>query len=130
MAAVARQSLSDLQKVEHYCIVPMIDARRNEVFSATFDRQLNIISEPGALILEEDSFEALLSLPVYFTGDGSVKWQSQCNHTNARFIAIDFNAADMSSIAQKMYQNQQFTSAELAVPLYAKAFYTTQPRIS
>jgi tRNA threonylcarbamoyladenosine biosynthesis protein TsaB len=130
MATVARELLSDLQKEENYCIVPMIDARRNEVFSATFDHQLNNISEPGALILEENSFEAFLSVPIYFTGDGSVKWQSQCNHANARFITIDFNAADMSSIAQKMYQNQQFTPAALAIPLYGKAFYTTQPKIS
>ena len=126
MAAVAQESLSNLQKAENHYIVPMIDARRNEVFYATFDHQLNIISEPGALILEEDSFEALLLVPVYFTGDGSVKWQSRCNHANARFITIDFNAADMSSIAQKMYQYQQFTPAELATPLYGKAFFTTQ----
>jgi tRNA threonylcarbamoyladenosine biosynthesis protein TsaB len=49
-------------------IIPMIDARRMEVYSAIFTSELESKRETRAEIIDEDSFGELTG-PVYFVGD-------------------------------------------------------------
>ncbi|MDE6683043.1 MAG: tRNA (adenosine(37)-N6)-threonylcarbamoyltransferase complex dimerization subunit type 1 TsaB, partial [Muribaculaceae bacterium] len=57
-------------------LVPMIDARRMEVFTGVYDFALNEIQRPGAKILDEDSWKDLLDQrKMCFMGDGSDKAQ-------------------------------------------------------
>jgi universal bacterial protein YeaZ len=67
-------------------IIPMIDARRMEVYTAVFDSNGSQLSDVEAKILDENSFSDLLEThKVLFIGDCVEKFQSVCKSPNASF---------------------------------------------
>ena len=107
-------------------ICPMIDARRMEVFTALYDRGLNLVEEPRALILQENSFsEILASHRVLFTGNGSEKFKNLAHSSNASFVEHQPNAHDLSYLSSKMYEESLFTDLAYSEPEYVKAAHTT-----
>lgn len=108
-------------------IVPMIDARRMEVYSAVFDQHHAWIRETEAEIIDENSFGDLLEKgPVYFLGDGAEKCQEVITHANAVFLENAFpSAKEMTSIAYEKYQNQDFEDVAYFEPYYLKDFVVT-----
>jgi tRNA threonylcarbamoyladenosine biosynthesis protein TsaB len=126
MGYVARQDIQKMAGTNDYWIVPMIDARRNEVFTAVLDQHRTIIMPPQAMILQPNSFSELEGKSVFFTGDGSPKWQPQCSLSDAVFLPLEWDAAGMISLSEQSYSHHQFVSVESAVPLYGKSFYTVQ----
>ena len=67
-------------------VVPMIDARRMEVYSAVFTPDGQQLTPTRPVVVEEDSFSDILSEgPVLFIGDGAMKCRSVLSHGNARF---------------------------------------------
>ena len=119
-----------LKKNKTSFIVPMIDARRNEVFVSIFDHELNMIAPPQAHILTDSSFDDLLSQPVIFAGDGTNKWKLQCQHQNASFKDLRPTAKDMCLLSIDAWQKQNFAPLYQTAPLYAKEFYSTIQKIS
>ena len=120
-------ALKEITSTNAFLLCPMIDARRMEVFTCLYTAQLDPLSSIGAKILDAGSFSAELEQQlVYFFGDGAAKWQSICQHPNARFLTIDWNAAGMIEIAEKRFQQQAFTSLAYSTPDYGKEFYSTQ----
>ena len=106
---------------------PMIDARRMEVYTAVYDKKLNVIKEPCALILEPRSYDLLLThSPVYFFGNGSEKWKNFCSHKNARFIEISKKKEAISQLSSQKLVQQLFVQIGYAEPLYIKEFHSTQ----
>jgi tRNA threonylcarbamoyladenosine biosynthesis protein TsaB len=106
-----------------YC--PLIDARRNEVFTAVYDHQLNIILAPCAMILDKNSFKnQLAAAPVIFFGNGSAKWKSQVNHSNASFEPIEILPAAMAKLSNRYFGRQDFASPDDSNPLYLKEYNT------
>jgi tRNA threonylcarbamoyladenosine biosynthesis protein TsaB len=104
---------------------PMIDARRNEVFTAVYDHQLNIILAPCAMILDEGSFKNQLAAgPVIFFGNGAAKWESQINDPNASFEPIEISPAAMANLSNRYFYRQDFTSLVDSQPLYLKEYNT------
>lgn len=126
LTIIAHLAGKDLPKHEGIrYILPMIDARRNEVFCSVFDQQLKMIAPPQAHILTDQSFVDLLSQPVLFAGDGTGKWKLQCRHDNAVFKDIRPNAGDMCSLSHNAWRMQHFAPLRKTAPLYAKEFYST-----
>jgi hypothetical protein len=122
MGNVGRTVNNTELKVSDYRIVPMIDARRNEVFTAVYDAELNMLASPFACILHEDAFAAFSDKKLVFSGGGSVKWKSQCKQRDCYFPDIDFNASCMATIAKEKFDSSEFTPVEVAVPFYLKEF--------
>ena len=119
MASKAKGNDADL-----FC--PMIDARRMEVFTALYDRDLNEVEKPHALILDENSFEKLLSVKkILFFGNGSEKFQSIIKSDNAFFNNIKFEAFDMVVPAIQHFKNGNFADLAYAEPAYIKDFFTS-----
>ncbi len=107
-----------------YC--PMIDARRLEVFTAVYDKDLNIIETPSALVLEKDSYvNVLLKKQVLFFGSGAAKWQQLCIHENASFVQIKNKGLAMSSLSYQKLQKNDFADIVYSVPFYIKEFHDT-----
>ncbi len=107
-------------------ICPMIDARRMEVFTALYDRGLNLVEEPRALILQENSFsEILAGHRILFTGNGSEKFRNLAHSSNANFVKHQPNALDLSYLSSKMYEESLFTDLAYSEPEYVKAAHTT-----
>ena len=81
-----------IQNAELLC--PMIDARRMEVFTAIYTKELQIIKEPAAITLNENSFdEYLLNNTVCFFGNGSNKFKSIKKHERALFSDLKSDAS-------------------------------------
>lgn len=111
-----------------YC--PMIDARRMEVFTAVFDAQLNVMMQPVAMILDENSFASLLeSGKVVFNGSGARKFRDVIKDDNAVFIDIQHDAAHMSRISERHFMLKSFADKAYSEPFYLKEFFTPATKL-
>lgn len=112
-------------------LVPMVDARRMEVFTAPFDFALNPLAEPGPMILDENSFSELLSAGrhLYFIGDGAEKAKKVIDHPNAHWIdGLLPQAKDMLALSEKALREEYFIDIAYSTPNYLKAYQTTTPK--
>lgn len=118
MANAAKDEQTDL-------LCPMIDARRLEVFTALYTKNLEPAAEPRAMTLHENSFdEELKNNRICFFGNGSTKFSLLKKHQNAFFKEIIFDAASMISLSEKKFTRKEFADLAYAEPLYLKEFYT------
>ena len=110
--------------IDNILFCPMIDARRMEVFTATYNSGLNIISSPSAIILDESCWvKELLNGQVAFFGNGAAKWEQLCSHKNALFLSTPDNSLAMSKLSFQKMLNQDFADLVYSEPLYIKEFY-------
>lgn len=111
-------------------LCPMIDARRMEVYTSVYDSSLNIVKPTTAMIIDERSFDALLSKhKVAFFGDGAFKCKELINHQNAIFIDDVYPlASNMVEMSLKAYKEEQFENVAYFEPFYLKDFVATKPK--
>lgn len=126
-------SFLDQNKIENtpnvlFC--PMIDARRQEVYTGFFDINGNEIGDTCAVIISEDSFkEELDHNLVYFFGNGSGKCKDIIKHSNARFIDnISPLAKYMVGLSYNAFNSGQFEDVAYFEPFYLKDFVATTPK--
>jgi tRNA threonylcarbamoyladenosine biosynthesis protein TsaB len=107
-------------------LCPMIDARRMEVFCLVVDENLSLRKPVSSLVIEENSFEELLSQKtVLFFGNGADKCESVIKHPNALFIkGIYPSASQLGVYAYTKYQTKKFEDLIHFEPFYLKEFYT------
>ena len=104
---------------------PMIDARRNEVFTALYDTTLQLVMEPSAVILNEYSFAAELERhQIVFGGNGAGKWETMTNHPNAVFTQALHKPADLTEVAQEKLKKGLIADLAYTEPDYFKNVYT------
>ncbi|WP_179344260.1 tRNA (adenosine(37)-N6)-threonylcarbamoyltransferase complex dimerization subunit type 1 TsaB [Winogradskyella ursingii] len=105
-------------------IVPMLDARRMEVYSAIFDSELNIHRSIEAQILDENSFKEILNQSkVYFIGNGVKKTKQLIQHTNAVFIEGKLpSAKEMALLSELKYKKSDTEDVAYFEPYYLKDF--------
>lgn len=110
--------------------VPMIDARRMEVYTAAYNAALEAVVEPQAMILDENSFASVLANhKVVFMGNGSTKARDVIKHPNAMFIdGIKPVALEMTALAEKAFREKNFIDVAYSTPLYLKEFQATTPK--
>ncbi len=108
-------------------LVPMIDARRMEVFTGALDFALNFVEKPGAMILDNNSFASILETKeVWFMGDGAEKTKSVINSTNAHWMdGLQPKAKDMLALSEKAFREGDFLDIAYSVPEYLKEYQTT-----
>lgn len=111
-------------------ICAMIDARRMEVFTATYDANLSEVEATNAKIVDEISFASVLEKNnITFIGDGAEKCMTVLDHQNAHFSSSNFNSAgNMNALGLKAYQNQVFEDVAYFEPFYLKDFVLTTPK--
>ena len=105
-------------------IIPMIDARRMEVYSAVFNSEKKQIRDTKAEILNENSFiDNLKEGKTIFIGDGAIKFKALCNHENAVFYNDKFpSSANMVSLAEAKYKISDTENVAYFEPYYLKEF--------
>ena len=110
--------------------VPMIDARRMEVYTAVYNNALVTVIEPQAMILDEESFSDLLSdHHLVFMGNGSIKASDVIRHCNAQFQSgIKPVAVDMLALSEMAFRKKHFIDVAYSTPLYLKDFQATIPK--
>lgn len=126
MLAAAVKENPELTRVDNRTLIcPMIDARRMEVFTAFYDLDHKMIKEPGAMILDENTFsEILKDQQVIFTGNGSGKFKNICKSNNALFWQTGNLASAMALISYKYMVIQQFSNLAYSEPFYGKDFHS------
>ena len=115
---------------ENSLLVPMIDARRMEVYSAIYDRSLKEIRQIQANIVDgETYFEYLERGPVVFFGNGSSKCKEVISHPNAIFIDnIHPLACNAAPLAEQRLRRNEIASTAYFEPFYLKEFQATKPK--
>ncbi len=105
-------------------VVPMIDARRMEVYSAVFSSKNKQIRDTEAEILTENSFrEYLEKKNVYFIGNGVEKFSTICISSSATFVKNKLpSAREMVILSYSKYLNKEFEDVGYFEPYYLKDF--------
>lgn len=109
--------------------VPMIDARRKEVFTGVYDNGLNKVMQPQPLILDENSFAEYNNRQIVVFGNGANKAQEIIKHPKARFIlGVKPEAVHMMALAERAFRNNNFIDIAYSTPEYLKEFQATTPK--
>ncbi|MEZ4858866.1 MAG: tRNA (adenosine(37)-N6)-threonylcarbamoyltransferase complex dimerization subunit type 1 TsaB [Flavobacteriaceae bacterium] len=105
-------------------IIPMIDARRMEVYVSIYNNIGVEIQKTKAEILNENSFfEFLERGSVTFIGNGVKKFKEICSHPSAIFIEEKLPSAfQMTSLAQEKWEEKSFEDVAYFEPYYLKDF--------
>jgi len=124
------EALSHQVKTKEGIIIPMLDARRLEVYSAIFDNGYNRLRETQAQVLNEDSFKSYLEdSKVTFIGNGVSKTKGLINHKNAIFIEDKLPSAnEMSQLAYSKYKKNDIEDVAYFEPYYLKDFVALKPK--
>lgn len=109
---------------EDALLIPMIDARRMEVYSAVYSRALQEVRPIGADIVDAETYLPYLEKhPVYFFGDGAMKCKNVIQHTNAHFIeGIIPLAKWMFPLAERSLHLGEKQDVAYFEPFYLKDF--------
>lgn len=113
-----------------FLIVPMIDARRMEVYTANFNYKGEQLTPVEAKILDETSYAAELAAgPVLFTGNGAEKFKELIgDNPNAFFAPQEPHAAGMRVIAANKLEAGEFEDNAYFEPFYLKDFVAGKPK--
>ncbi len=117
------QSLSlQIDEKDTY-VIPLLDARRMEVYSAVFSSEEKI-RETKAEIVDENSFlDYLNERKTIFIGDGVSKFKTLCSHPNAEFIEDKLpSAKQMAFLSEKKFKTNDFEDVAYFEPYYLKDF--------
>lgn len=132
LATIAQMAMDNnlYGKEGEYTIVPMIDARRMEVYTANFNSAGEQLTPVEAKILDENSYAAELAAgPVLFTGNGAEKFKELVgNNPNAFFAPQEPHAAGMRVIAARKLQAGDFEDNAYFEPFYLKDFIAGKPK--
>lgn len=115
---------------EDALIVPMLDARRMEVYAKVMDRALKEVRPIQVDIVDADTYKEYLDRgTVYFFGNGAEKCMEVINHPNARLVkGIEPLAKNMAPLAEKRFVEGKFEDVAYFVPFYLKDFVAKMPK--
>lgn len=137
LQALAAASLAALPGAPDVYLLPMLDARRNEVWTAVFDRRFQTLVPAQALILEHNMFELFLqSVPpapaasvFVASGNGAKKTGTEFIGKNVALSAVQkCSAQHLLSLAELFFQNSDFQSISYFEPFYMKKPNITEPK--
>jgi len=115
-------------------VIPLIDARRMEVYSAIYrlsdsHRTIQRLSEINPAIIDAGSFEEEVDNgPVLFIGDGADKCREVITSPNAHFVQTCPKAEAMLAPALEAWDEKRFDNTAYFEPFYLKDFVATVSR--
>lgn len=116
-------------KDDNYCCIPMIDARRMEVYTQTFLPGLRAISEPYPCILDEKFPDRPADRHAYYAGNGAEKAKNLFPAADWTFVDYPtVRAKDLLPILEARYLEHLFEDLAYTEPLYVKDFEATPSR--
>jgi tRNA threonylcarbamoyladenosine biosynthesis protein TsaB len=114
-------------KVSDGLIVPMLDARRMEVYSAVYDAELNEVRRVEAEVIDSGSF-AGFSEKLFIIGDCQEKLKAVLSGQKFEFLPdiIFPSAKEMAAVSFAKFQNSDFEDVAYFEPFYLKDFIGTR----
>tara|TARA_R110000796_G_scaffold41772_4_gene103626 strand:- start:238187 stop:238858 length:672 start_codon:yes stop_codon:yes gene_type:complete len=119
------ESMAQQSKKSNYnFIIPVLDARRMEVYSTVFDTDLNEIRETKAEIINEESFlEFAEKGTVLILGSGAEKCKEVLKNKNFNFDTTSVpSAKEMAILSYKKFKENDFENIAYFEPYYLKDF--------
>lgn len=106
-------------------LIPMLDARRMEVFTMASDAGGEVLLPAQALVLDSESYVLWRDKPCYFFGDGALKFKMLFEAPSAKFFEDLFLRPEaLSKLAKRAFGLGNFESVAYYRPDYHKDFYT------
>lgn len=113
-------------------LIPMLDARRMEVYTASYDFALNRVQPVRPLVLEADTFAPLAAQgrTLVFIGPGAAKAEGLYGGLpRARFMAgLAPDARSMMALSDRLWRAGKWLDTAYCVPEYLKEFQATVPK--
>lgn len=107
-------------------IVPMIDARRMEVYSALYDAKGKRLTETKAEIIDENSYSSQIQEgPVLFIGDGAAKCSDIIKSDSVSFVQTCPHAGAMLKPACEAFKREEWQNCAYFEPFYLKQYIAT-----
>lgn len=119
------QALACQVKTDSGYIIPILDARRMEVYSAVFDRHHQEFRRIKAEIIDDNSFQEFISKDkTYLIGPGAEKCKTVLNHPNIIFLddILMPSSKEMAYLAEEKYRTGDFEDVAYFEPYYLKDF--------
>lgn len=116
---------------ENALFIPMIDARRMEVFTGVYNLALEEVMQPHPVILDEDSFSEYIQTgkDIYLIGNGADKAAEILKQPNVKFIkGIKPVAVEMLALSELAFRKNDFIDIAYSTPKYLKEFQATMPK--
>ena len=130
IAVSTLEALAHQVKAENGLIIPMLDARRLEVYSEIFNSDYQEVRAIEAQVLDENSFsEYLKERKVYFIGNGVKKTMDLITNKNAVFIEEKLPSANqMSLLSFEAYKKSNIQDVAYFEPFYLKDFVAVKSK--
>ena len=131
LEALCRVALEDFEagllgidEIEGMRLLPMIDARRMEVYCQLFDAQVHPLTEVTAHVLTEESFREERTAPegLLVFGNGSGKCRELFKEPNVHFVEVVPSARGLVKPAFEAFRSGKFEDTAYFEPFYLKNF--------
>lgn len=111
-------------------LVPMLDARRMEVYTMVLNKDLDILEDTQALVIDDDSFLKYKEKEMILFGNGAAKTKKhlETNQNMNWWEHIYTSARSVGEIAQLKFQKEQFEDLAYYEPNYLKEFQAIKPK--
>lgn len=130
LQSMANSFLLDLYETitSDYLLVPMIDARRMEVYGAVLDQDLNYVSTTVAEVLNTQSFLVRPQLPRVLFGDGATKAIDVIKGESLVKVVSEFSpsAKGLINLSFNAFAKKNFENIAYFEPFYLKEFVSTK----
>ncbi len=116
--------------VDNGYIIPMLDARRMEVYTAVYDYQKEKVFSTSAIVLNSESFlDIVASNTCLVIGNGAAKFEGLSPKIKAIFDCELYpSASDMSQLVWEKFKKNEVEDIAYFEPFYLKDFQTTPPK--
>lgn len=107
-------------------LIPMVDARRMEVYTGIYRKDLSVVESVSAKIVDIDSFNEFKEQELFLFGDGADKFKVLfADQPNINFIDFSTSASHLNSLASKKFRDSEFENLAYFEPFYLKDFLFT-----
>lgn len=120
-----------LSETKDMFYVPMLDARRMEVYACVLNQDKEEIQSTSAIVVEENSFAQFLEThPVVFFGPGMDKCKAIIGNSGNAYFVSDIlpSAAQMVQISAQKFEAKSFENVAYFEPFYLKDFVAGKPK--
>ncbi len=116
---------------ENHLFIPMIDARRMEVYAGVYNAKNECLRDVQADILDENSYSEFIQKPIVLLGDGAKKCEDIFKNNPLMTIdkTLQFSAKNMATLAQNAFNSKTFEDVAYFEPFYLKDFIAGKPSV-
>ena len=102
-------------------VIPMIDARRKEVYHCIFTHEGQLLVKVSPIILDENTFKEYAQYDkILFCGDGVSKSKDILELENSYFYDEECSAKHMIKLSEEKFHHNQFEDISYYEPFYYK----------